>query len=198
MRKTLNRVLPQVARQHKPVVRRDHRAMHMRRILPSPVRPHHTASRVIVAVEEPRAAEPTPAPEPERRKASAAIIRHERIIPRRVHRHVARPIASAAHPLQRRQRSAARIQPKAAQRPIPRWVFIHRIKNRKPRMHRQKARMRRRSSDFDPTQLAALSIPRSAKNALVRPRPQQNPPRIARVSDSPAPAAQTETQPPTQ
>jgi hypothetical protein len=42
----------------------------------------------------------------------------------------------------------------------------------------QKAGMLGRRRDSNPTQLATLSIPGSAKNALVRPCAQQNPPWI--------------------
>jgi len=45
-------------------------------------------------------------------------------------------------------------------------------------MLRQKAGMLGRRSDFNPTQLATLSIPGSAINPFVRPGSEQNPPRI--------------------
>jgi hypothetical protein len=94
------RIFSQVARQHKPVVRRDHSAVHMRRFLPSRIGSEHPASRVIAAVEEASTAECAPRPKAKRRKAPAAIIRDEGIIPRRVNGHVAGPIPSAAHPFQ--------------------------------------------------------------------------------------------------
>jgi hypothetical protein len=81
----LNRIVTQIARQHKAVIRRNHSAVHVRRFLPSGIGPRYTTGCVIMAVKEPSAVECAVRLQPKCSKATATIIGHERVLPRRFH-----------------------------------------------------------------------------------------------------------------